>query len=125
MACSARLRRCRAAAHRSAGIPVRAAAVRKADTAASQPGDLTNQTIEAMRRSEEHTSELQSRQYLVCRLLLETNTQPLLTAPHLSSPRASLITILRLRFMSPSLPRPHRTHPSAIPTVHSSSIINK
>src|SRR3712207_8857579 len=25
-------------------------------------------------RSEEHTSELQSRQYLVCRLLLETNT---------------------------------------------------
>src|SRR3712207_8239452 len=25
------------------------------------------------RRSEEHTSELQSRQYLVCRLLLETN----------------------------------------------------
>src|SRR3712207_8551002 len=32
---------------------------------------------EAFRRSEEHTSELQSRQYLVCRLLLEkkkTNT---------------------------------------------------
>src|SRR3712207_9439360 len=27
------------------------------------------------RRSEEHTSELQSRQYLVCRLLLETKTQ--------------------------------------------------
>src|SRR3712207_6852499 len=27
------------------------------------------------RRSEEHTSELQSRQYLVCRLLLEKNTQ--------------------------------------------------
>src|SRR3712207_9499824 len=26
---------------------------------------------EAVRRSEEHTSELQSRQYLVCRLLLE------------------------------------------------------
>src|SRR5947209_15441807 len=26
---------------------------------------------QAMRRSEEHTSELQSRQYLVCRLLLE------------------------------------------------------
>src|SRR3712207_8850996 len=26
------------------------------------------------RRSEEHTSELQSRQYLVCRLLLEKNT---------------------------------------------------
>src|SRR3712207_8174648 len=27
--------------------------------------------IDAERRSEEHTSELQSRQYLVCRLLLE------------------------------------------------------
>src|SRR3712207_7514219 len=27
--------------------------------------------VEAGRRSEEHTSELQSRQYLVCRLLLE------------------------------------------------------
>src|SRR3712207_8162130 len=28
-------------------------------------------TIAAIKRSEEHTSELQSRQYLVCRLLLE------------------------------------------------------
>src|SRR3712207_8721691 len=28
-------------------------------------------TIEGEKRSEEHTSELQSRQYLVCRLLLE------------------------------------------------------
>src|SRR3712207_7445871 len=27
-------------------------------------------------RSEEHTSELQSRQYLVCRLLLETKKKP-------------------------------------------------
>src|SRR3712207_7898874 len=32
-------------------------------------------------RSEEHTSELQSRQYLVCRLLLETNTSPFLALP--------------------------------------------
>src|SRR3712207_8624116 len=30
-------------------------------------------------RSEEHTSELQSRQYLVCRLLLEKKTKPPLT----------------------------------------------
>src|SRR3712207_7784375 len=29
-----------------------------------------------LERSEEHTSELQSRQYLVCRLLLEKNKQP-------------------------------------------------
>src|SRR3712207_8448359 len=28
-------------------------------------------------RSEEHTSELQSRQYLVCRLLLEKKTKPI------------------------------------------------
>src|SRR3712207_7903548 len=35
--------------------------------------------LEGLARSEEHTSELQSRQYLVCRLLLEKkkNTQPL------------------------------------------------
>src|SRR3712207_8935435 len=30
-------------------------------------------------RSEEHTSELQSRQYLVCRLLLEKNTPSVLS----------------------------------------------
>src|SRR3712207_8106975 len=32
-------------------------------------------------RSEEHTSELQSRQYLVCRLLLEKKKKALNTAP--------------------------------------------
>src|SRR3712207_7264060 len=31
--------------------------------------------IGVLRRSEEHTSELQSRQYLVCRLLLEKKTR--------------------------------------------------
>src|SRR3712207_7872439 len=35
--------------------------------------------VELSPRSEEHTSELQSRQYLVCRLLLET--KPTATAP--------------------------------------------
>src|SRR3712207_9335397 len=34
--------------------------------------DFTVQTVQ--KRSEEHTSELQSRQYLVCRLLLEKKT---------------------------------------------------
>src|SRR3712207_7450397 len=34
-------------------------------------------------RSEEHTSELQSRQYLVCRLLLEKKITPIL---HITSP---------------------------------------
>src|SRR5258707_10224661 len=33
-------------------------------------------------RSEEHTSELQSRQYLVCRLLLEKKKQPHTRPPH-------------------------------------------
>src|SRR3712207_8046883 len=32
-------------------------------------------------RSEEHTSELQSRQYLVCRLLLEKTQIPVTTTP--------------------------------------------
>src|SRR3712207_8754417 len=32
-------------------------------------------------RSEEHTSELQSRQYLVCRLLLEKKTHPTSSSP--------------------------------------------
>src|SRR3712207_8083420 len=36
-------------------------------------GKLAVETIRA--RSEEHTSELQSRQYLVCRLLLEKKTK--------------------------------------------------
>src|SRR3712207_8913658 len=31
--------------------------------------------LDSLRRSEEHTSELQSRQYLVCRLLLEKKKQ--------------------------------------------------
>src|SRR3712207_7936352 len=39
-------------------------------------GDLAGRGVGPLSgaaRSEEHTSELQSRQYLVCRLLLETN----------------------------------------------------
>src|SRR3712207_7527940 len=36
-----------------------------------QKKDLENQVNIMKQRSEEHTSELQSRQYLVCRLLLE------------------------------------------------------
>src|SRR3712207_8011764 len=37
---------------------------------------ITNASaLDSVRRSEEHTSELQSRQYLVCRLLLEKKKQ--------------------------------------------------
>src|SRR3712207_8581880 len=42
-----------------------------------------NVALDKKYRSEEHTSELQSRQYLVCRLLLEKKNIPLhLTASH-------------------------------------------
>src|SRR5947209_16457048 len=36
-----------------------------------EPGKLADLAVLSADRSEEHTSELQSRQYLVCRLLLE------------------------------------------------------
>src|SRR5947209_11946566 len=36
-----------------------------------RPGQLVRVQVDGHARSEEHTSELQSRQYLVCRLLLE------------------------------------------------------
>src|SRR3712207_7905648 len=42
-------------------------------------------TIAPSSRSEEHTSELQSRQYLVCRLLLEKKKPPSLTSIHKKS----------------------------------------
>src|SRR2546425_7163978 len=61
--------------HRSAGAPrsrtVQAAAHghgRCADRAAHRPNGVG---VDPDRRSEEHTSELQSLAYLVCRLLLE------------------------------------------------------
>src|SRR3712207_8064473 len=38
------------------------------------------QRLPARERSEEHTSELQSRQYLVCRLLLEKKNEQLIRA---------------------------------------------
>src|SRR3712207_6854137 len=40
------------------------------------PHDGTPHDLPSEGRSEEHTSELQSRQYLVCRLLLEKKTTP-------------------------------------------------
>src|SRR3712207_7167464 len=36
-----------------------------------KPNDVDAFAVKLTKRSEEHTSELQSRQYLVCRLLLE------------------------------------------------------
>src|SRR3712207_7161960 len=49
-------------------------------------GDRRERDAEVLEdlRSEEHTSELQSRQYLVCRLLLEKNTYLNTTSSHLT-----------------------------------------
>src|SRR3712207_7430641 len=55
---------------RSRGIPARRDVVRTAASA------LVGGAVPLAGRSEEHTSELQSRQYLVCRLLLEKKKQP-------------------------------------------------
>src|SRR3712207_9066465 len=43
--------------------------------------DLVPRVAARASRSEEHTSELQSRQYLVCRLLLEKKNTPILLNP--------------------------------------------
>src|SRR3712207_7840850 len=54
------------------------ARVRLGETLLDRPRQVGAQALELReRRSEEHTSELQSRQYLVCRLLLDNKiTQP-------------------------------------------------
>src|SRR3712207_8374238 len=57
-----------------------------ASTSLAIPGTACNVVANtaADTRSEEHTSELQSRQYLVCRLLLEKKTiQQLITPRHI------------------------------------------
>src|SRR3712207_6955189 len=55
---------------------------RRSDRAVVRRGDEAGVAAAASfrppRRSEEHTSELQSRQYLVCRLLLEKKTKHIL-----------------------------------------------
>src|SRR3712207_7382076 len=48
-------------------------------TAAQQADCISSWPASSAERSEEHTSELQSRQYLVCRLLLEKKNKKLAT----------------------------------------------
>src|SRR3712207_7501869 len=50
------------------------------------PGRQPDRLRAAAQRSEEHTSELQSRQYLVCRLLLEKKNHVLPLLPSSYSP---------------------------------------
>src|SRR3712207_8362568 len=48
-------------------------------------GGRNGRGLDRARRSEEHTSELQSRQYLVCRLLLEKKKQAVSAAARASA----------------------------------------
>src|SRR3712207_6873414 len=69
----------------------------------AEPAPVTLDDGSQLRRSEEHTSELQSRQYLVCRLLLEKKQK----APHHGrSPHAGA------RVLPDSV-----QHPSSLPSV--------
>src|SRR3712207_7098377 len=59
-------------AHGRQAIPIRSSATTCTDDGAAPVATASTCTVaEPRARSEEHTSELQSRQYLVCRLLLE------------------------------------------------------
>src|SRR3712207_9017398 len=60
-------------AHADVGAPLHVVDVRDGGDLAAL-GDAAG-PADVRQRSEEHTSELQSRQYLVCRLLLEKNKQ--------------------------------------------------
>src|SRR3712207_8702628 len=61
------------ARRRSASSAARTSATKTSDRIAPK---VTFDALASTRRSEEHTSELQARQYLVCRLLLDKNKHP-------------------------------------------------
>src|SRR3712207_8240764 len=61
----------RTISHHIAGEETEGASTRTAPVYDPATGEQQAAVLLAERRSEEHTSELQSRQYLVCRLLLE------------------------------------------------------
>src|SRR3712207_8661287 len=59
----------RAAASAETSAPTENQSVTNPESLISRPPNTSAATIHSCQRSEEHTSELQSRQYLVCRLL--------------------------------------------------------
>src|SRR3712207_8210559 len=70
-------------AHRRAEVPLDAGQVHRRGGPQSPPPGVGERRVRrasivriGLPRSEEHTSELQSRQYLVCRLLLEKKNIP-------------------------------------------------
>src|SRR3712207_7605858 len=52
----------------------------------------TSSSIRLRGRSEEHTSELQSRQYLVCRLLLEKKKSSVIKVVHVNAHSAGMFS---------------------------------
>src|SRR5438445_6933115 len=58
---------------RSVPLSVEQAILRALEKVPADRYATVTQFADALERSEEHTSELQSRQYIVCRLLLEKN----------------------------------------------------
>src|SRR3712207_8651541 len=68
---SRRRRRGRCPAWRRAALSRGGASWSAAQQPSHRRGGPASRRVGACQRSEEHTSELQSRQYLVCRLLLE------------------------------------------------------
>src|SRR3712207_7539052 len=71
------------------------------DAAATGPGrgcgGCHGPILRCRTRSEEHTSELQSRQYLVCRLLLEKKKH-ILTRTNYSSPNPTILSSMPYLF---------------------------
>src|SRR3712207_7957356 len=61
--------------------PGEVAVVEVADASVEEFDGDEFRRLDDAERSEEHTSELQSRQYLVCRLLLEKKKKDLFTIP--------------------------------------------
>src|SRR3712207_8428453 len=80
-------------------------------------GALNGEICRLGERSEEHTSELQSRQYLVCRLLLEKKNKTDHRLPVIAAPRASAYatrSVLTLDVYSARLAASSFTHPSTL-----------
>src|SRR3712207_8431074 len=74
------------AAHENAAATLHAPERRRPRVAAGKVDDHVNAAfVRATLRSEEHTSELQSRQYLVCRLLLEKKKKNTNSHTHLDT----------------------------------------
>src|SRR2546428_10307761 len=65
-----------ALAKRGARNPLEHVLLDKFDDCPEEVANLSSRTCSSGLRSEEHTSELQSRSDLVCRLLLEKKTDP-------------------------------------------------